>query len=50
MATIAPPPAGSEPEGPEAPLRATLELARPAAGRLTLARCSGPAPSGPVSG
>jgi thiol reductant ABC exporter CydC subunit len=41
MATIAPLPAVSEPEEPEAPLRATLELARPAAGRLTLATLLG---------
>ncbi len=41
MATIAPPPAVSESEGPEASLRATLELARPAAGRLTLATLLG---------
>jgi thiol reductant ABC exporter CydC subunit len=44
MATNAPPPAASgaqQPDEPEAPLRATLELARPAAGRLTLATLLG---------
>jgi thiol reductant ABC exporter CydC subunit len=41
MATIAPPPGVSQPEGPEAPLRDTLELARPAAGRLTAATLLG---------